>query len=274
VILLAGNYCHDLIVGKDGTQTRTLGGSAAYAAAILDAFGEPFAVASRVGADFGYASEVSHAARVVAGPTTSFVDDYSEPERRERVEAICEPLSAGDLPEGPFDVGLALGIAGEVTLPVLARMREICRLVLADAQSLLREIGPSGEVLLRQPAPPVLRHLDWLKASRAEAAHLDVPSLLQRVNLIVTDGARGCTVLTASSKEHVPAVPAVVELDPTGAGDCFLAGFALAISRALPPRHAAALGSWCGARAVEHFGVPRLSVTQAAAARRRFGVDG
>jgi 1D-myo-inositol 3-kinase len=266
VILLAGHYCHDLIVGKDGRERRTLGGSVAYAAAILDAFGEPFAVAAKVGADFAYASELSHAPRVVAGPTTSFVDDYREVERRDRVEAVCEPLLAADLAEGPFDVGMALGIAGEVTRPVLERLRELCRLVLADAQSVLREIGPSGEVLLRPLDPSTVLQLDWLKASRAEAAHLDIPWLRPRLNLIVTDGARGCSLLTPSGEEHIPAVP-TVERDPTGAGDCFLAGFALGIARGMPARHAAAMGSWCGARAVEHLGVPRLSAADVHAAK-------
>lgn len=267
MILLAGNYCHDLIIGADARETRALGGSVAYAAAILDAFGEPFAVASKVGADFCYASELSHPPRVVAAPTTTFVVDYRETERRERALAVCEPLAPGDLPAGPFDVGLALGIAGEVTASVLERMRDICGLVLADAQSILREIGPSGEVLLRPPHPSVLRHLDWLKASRAEAGHLDVPSLRQGAGLIVTDGPRGSSFVTASSQEHIPAAPAAADVDPTGAGDCFLAGFALGLSRGMPPREAAAFGSWCGARAVEHCGVPRLSAAEVRVAK-------
>jgi 1D-myo-inositol 3-kinase len=213
-------------------------------------------VAAKAGADFRYGDRVTHPPRIVAGRTTSFVDDYRGPVRRERVEAVCEPLSPGDVPEGPFAVGLAFGVAGEVTLPVLRRMRAICSLVLADAQSVLREISPDGEVILRSPPPETFDHLEWLKASRAEAALLDIAGLRQRMGILVTDGASGSTIVTASGELHVPAVPAR-EVDPTGAGDCFLTGFAIGLARGWTPERAAALGAVCGALAVEHLGVPR-----------------
>jgi 1D-myo-inositol 3-kinase len=264
VILIAGNYCHDLLLARDGGERRTLGGSASYGAAILDAFREPFEVAAKVGTDFLYSEQVSHQPSIVPGfRTTSFVDDYRTGERRERVEALCEPLT--DLPPGPFSVGLAFGVAGEVPLPVLARMRKICGLVLADAQSLLREIAPSGEVRLRPLDPQAAQHLDYLKASSKEAALLDIARLRQRVRILITDGPRGCRLLTASDELRVPALPAV-EKDPTGAGDCFLTGFALGLARGLSEERAARLGAFCGARAVEQFGVPSLSAAEIRAA--------
>jgi 1D-myo-inositol 3-kinase len=257
VILLAGHYCHDRLLTPEG-ETRTLGGSTSYGAAILDAFGEPYEVAAKAGPDFLYADRLSRPPRIVSGRTTSFVDDYRGEERREWVEAVCEPLVPEDVPEGPFSVGLAFGVAGEVPLLVLARMKRVCGLVLADAQCLMREIDAAGHVVLRPVESEALRHLHWLKASRKEAALLDVAALRGRVSLIVTDGPRGCTLITAAGETRVPAEPAA-EKDPTGAGDCFLAGFALGLARGLTPERAAALGAWCGARAVEHVGVPRLS---------------
>jgi 1D-myo-inositol 3-kinase len=258
VILIAGNYCHDLLLARDGAETRTLGGSSSYGAAILDAFGEPFEVAAKVGADFRYAAQVSHRPLVIPGAaTTSFVDDYRSGERREWVEAVCEPLTTGDLPAGPFAVGLAFGVAGEVSLPVLAGMRKICRVVLADAQSLLREIAPSGEVRLRPLDPETVQHLDYLKTSTKEATLLDLDALRKRIKLLITDGPRGCLLIDGWNEAHLPA-PAALEKDPTGAGDCFLTGFALGLARGLSDLEAAQLGGWCGARAVEHVGVPRL----------------
>jgi 1D-myo-inositol 3-kinase len=254
VILIAGHYCHDVLLARDGSETRTLGGSAAYGAAILDAFGEPFEVAAKVGADFLYAQQVSHQPLTVPGSrTTSFIDDYRSGERRERVDAVCEPLT--EVPPGPFAIGLAFAVAGEVPLPVLALMRARCRLVLADAQSLLREIAPSGDVHLRPLDPEAVQYLDYLKASHKEAALLDIAKLRKRVRLLITDGPRGCKLLSASHELQVRSFPAV-EIDPTGAGDCFLTGFALGLARGLSEERAARLGSWCGARAVEHPGVP------------------
>ena len=258
MILIAGHYCHDVLIARDGSETRTLGGSASYGSAILDAFGEPYEVAAKVGADFLYSAQVSKQPQVVAGRTTSFVDDYRGGERIERVSAVCEPLGADDLPLGPFTVGLAFGVAGEVGLQVLARMRELCGLVLADAQSLMRHVLDSGEIALRPLDPDAVQNLDYLKASRKEAALLDLSALRQRVKLIVTDGPRGSTLLTASSELHIAGLPAV-ERDPTGAGDCFLTGFALGLARGYSEERALQLASWCGARAVESPGVPRLT---------------
>ena len=52
------------------------------------------------------------------------------------------------------------------------------------------------------------------------------------------------------------------EAEPFGAqshlGDCFLAGFAFGILRGLNPARAARFGNYCGARAVETVGVPKL----------------
>jgi len=259
-ILIAGHYCHDTLLSNEGTH-RALGGSAAYGSAILEALGEPFDVAAKVGADFLYAAQVLRPARVVAGRTSSFIDDYRGGERRDHVEAVCEPLYPEDL-DGAYDVGIACAITGEVPLPTLRRIRQICRVVVADAQGLLREITPRGEVLLRPLDPEAARQLDVLKASRAEAELLDVTGLRKKLTLVVTNGARGCTVLTASSETHVPAFPAQ-EKDPTGAGDCFLAGFAVGLARGLDPLRAARIGAYCGARAVEQIGVPRLTALQA-----------
>jgi 1D-myo-inositol 3-kinase len=119
----------------------------------------------------------------------------------------------------------------------------------------LRHITPDGQVLLRPLHPEAPSHLDYLKASVSEARLLDVTALRQRLTLLITDGARGLTLVTASSEQHIPAFPAV-ETDPTGAGDCFLAGFAAGLLKGLPVSEAARQGAWCGARAVEQVGVP------------------
>ena len=249
-ILIAGNYCHDTLLGNSGEQ-RTLGGSAAYAAAILDALGEPYEVVAKVGPDFLYADRVLKRAEIVPGArTTAFVDDYRPEDLR-----------------GSHQIGIACGIAGEVLPETLRRMRAICDLVIADAQALLRHVSADGEVLLRPPHPDAVAQLDFLKASRSEAAWLDVPTLRRRLTLLITDGSRGSTLFAADRETHVEAFPAT-QIDPTGAGDCFLAGFAVGLARGLGPERAARIGAYCGARAVEQVGVPRLTPQQAADAIR------
>ena len=255
-VLVVGHYCHDTLV-RNASVHQVLGGSSAYASAILDALGEPHEVIAKVGADFRYAHQVSRKPAVVPGRTTAFVDDYRGAVRTERVDAVAPAIEPGEL-RGAWDVGLACAIAGEIPLRTLQRLREISRIVLADAQSILREITGRGEVVLRPPTPAATEAIDVLKASRSEAGVLDVPALRQKMTLIVTDGARGCAVLHRDREVSVAAYPAE-EKDATGAGDCFLAGVAAGLARGLAIEEAARLGAWCGARAVEHVGVPRLA---------------
>ncbi|HEY6911776.1 MAG TPA: PfkB family carbohydrate kinase [Myxococcales bacterium] len=264
MILVAGHYCHDTLIGNAGAS-QALGGSAAYASAILDALAEPHAVIAKVGSDFRYLSQVSHPPAVVAGRTTAFVDDYRAGERRQRVEAVAPPIEPFEL-AGRFDLGIACAVAGELPSRTLLRMRELCGVLLADAQALLRAVSPSGELALQPPDPAALEALDCLKASREEAALLDLDALRSRMTLLITDGARGCDVLGRDLQAHLPAFPAE-EKDPTGAGDCFLAGFAAGLLRCKDPLRAARAGAYCGARAVEQVGVPRLTPAQASAAR-------
>lgn len=265
MILVAGHYCHDTLLGNAGAQ-RALGGSAAYASAILEALGEPHRVVAKVGEDFLYGGEVSQKPLVVPGRTTAFIDDYRGPERQQRVEAVAPPLEPSDL-QGNYRLALACAIAGELPLRTLQRLRRISGTVVADAQSILREIVADGRVVLRAPEVEALEAIDFLKASRAEAEALDIPSLRKRLTLLITDGPRGCTVLGPGLELQVDADPAE-ERDPTGAGDCFLAGFAAGLARGVPLEKALRLGAWCGARAVEHVGVPRLDAASARAAVR------
>lgn len=253
-ILIAGHYCHDTLLSANG-EHRALGGSAAYASAVLEGLRADYRVVAKVGADFRHAREVLRPPRVVASArTTSFIDDYRYGERRSTLTAACEPIFAADL-DGAFDFGISCAIAGEMPAETLAKLRSICGVVLADAQALLRGFDADGAIVL-QPLPEGLeRHLDYLKASRAEAALLDVASLRRRLTLIVTDGARGSTVLSSDRETHVPPF-AALEVDATGAGDCFLAGFAAGLQRGWDAIRAARLGSACGAVAVGQIGIP------------------
>lgn len=255
-ILVAGHYCHDTLISAAGTH-RALGGAAAYVASVLEAAGSDYQVVSKVGADFRYAAQVHRPPLVSGARTTSFIDDYRHGERVCFLEAAGAAIEPDDL-QGRHDYGLFCAVAGELGLGSLCRMREICGVVLAGAQALLRRFGPGGEVLLGPLPEGAADCIDYLKASRAEAALLDLPRLRARVALLITDGARGSTLITRDTELHVPAVPAR-EVDATGAGDCFLAGFAVALSRGLRGEAALAFANRCGALAVAQVGVPRFA---------------
>ncbi len=67
--------------------------------------------------------------------------------------------------------------------------------------------------------------------------------------IVVTHGKAGCTVYTQDKQSRIP--PFVVEeIDPTGAGDCFDAGFLVQWLAGKPPEEAARFANACGALAV------------------------
>lgn len=72
--------------------------------------------------------------------------------------------------------------------------------------------------------------------------------------IVITAGKDGCTVYPPDgSFTHIPAYP-VSEVDPTGAGDCFDAGFLTRWIAGATPVEAAQFGNACGALAVTAMG--------------------
>ena len=85
----------------------------------------------------------------------------------------------------------------------------------------------------------------------------DKPELI----VVITKGAEGCIVMTQSTEEIIPGIGPMVcndpingydvkEVDPTGAGDCFDAGFLTRLLAGDSPSTAAEFANACGALAV------------------------
>lgn len=121
--------------------------------------------------------------------------------------------------------------------------------ILAAADVLL----PTEEELLLLTNAPDARTAAaaWLKPGRI---------------IVVTRGAAGCTVFTPEAPEGLPVAGLPVqETDPTGAGDCFDAGFLVRWLEGAPAPEAARFANACGALAVTRQGpaegaMPRAQV--------------
>ncbi len=262
-VLVVGNYCHDVLIHGPGRETRALGGSSAYISSVLDAVGVDYSVVSVVGEDFRYGDQVRHAPRIVPGTrTTQFTADFTQGERVLSVGARAAPIRPEEI-SVEARVALACGVLDELLPETLVRLSECARQVVADAQGLLRITDARGRVMQRRleetPCFALLDRIHVLKASEEEALSLDVAQVRRKTCLVITRGRGGCTVLTADLAFEVPALP-VEEVDPTGAGDCFLAGFAVGLLRGLPLARCASLANWFGAQAVTQVGVPRLDL--------------
>jgi sugar/nucleoside kinase (ribokinase family) len=71
---------------------------------------------------------------------------------------------------------------------------------------------------------------------------------------VLTRGASGSVVVTASGPVAVPAAPVDRVVDTTGAGDLFAAGFLYGITNGLSPEASARLGGVCAAEIISHVG--------------------
>jgi 2-dehydro-3-deoxygluconokinase len=133
------------------------------------------------------------------------------------------------------------------------------------------DVNYRAKLWSRFDAAPVLRDLvsraDVVFAGPAEAAlfvdgsaPLDGLAKLGPAEVIVKDGARGCTALIDGSRYTLPALPVQV-VDPVGAGDAFVAAYLTERLAGLPPearlRTAIAAGAFAVTVPGDCEGLPR-----------------
>lgn len=96
----------------------------------------PVQVASKVGPDFLYRSQITHPPNTIEGQqTTQFFADFTQGEERVLTAGnICEPIEPEDIPDVQFELGLAVGIACEVLPETLEQMVNVSRYVVVDVQ--------------------------------------------------------------------------------------------------------------------------------------------
>jgi sugar/nucleoside kinase (ribokinase family) len=181
-----------------------------------------------------------------AGETTSFAIDHDGDERTMTVQAIGEPWRPDELARAAGEahwVHIAPLLRSDVPTESLAALGE--RRVLLDGQGLVRvpQLGPL--VLDADFDRDLLRHVAVLKLAEEEALALagstDADALreLGVPEVVVTLGARGSLVLAHGEVTRVPARPLEIEVDTTGAGDAFAAGYVAARAEGHSPVSAA-----------------------------------
>ena len=171
------------------------------------------------------------------------------------------------------------------TLSMSAEVLEVCRLALQmalDAGALI-SFDPNLRPELLPPHKARVAFADFVSAAdillptEAELLQLcETDTVEQAVSdlraqqperlIVVTRGAAGCTVYSADGAVDAPGYPAA-EIDPTGAGDCFDAGFLSELLSGESALDAARLANACGALTVSAKGPMSGAKTRAEVAR-------
>jgi sugar/nucleoside kinase (ribokinase family) len=256
-VAVIGNLTRDTI---DGAPPR-VGGAPFHAARALRLLGGPARIVARCAAADRRALVSPLVALglpvtwVPAERTTAFVFHYEGDERTMTVADPGEPWTLEDA----HRVGRAAWVqVGAVTradfpAPVLAALARDRRLAL-DGQALVRRAQTGPLVLDRDFEAGLLRHVSVLKLAADEADVLggeDAVAALGVPETLVTHGSRDAVLLTAGRRERIPVRRLDGRVDPTGAGDAFLAAYVWARGAGHRPLSAARHAASTTSRALE-----------------------
>ncbi len=261
-LLAIGHVTRDRSPGPGGDQ---LGGSVTYAGLAVRRLGWEVAALTAAGPEFEPERELPGVQVFLrrCAATTRFVNEYdADGARRQRVSARAADVDLEPLPDewrAP-DVLLLGPVAGELFGVSATSFEAGC--VGAIAQGYLRAIGSDGRVSARPWDRPERdlagAHVLFLSEHDLPGADACARELLACVPIVaLTRGWRGLTLLTRDGAHEVPSLPRG-EVDPTGAGDVFAAGFLVRYQETGDPLVAAAFGACAASCVVEGVGTSTL----------------
>jgi len=263
-IVVVGHLTHDRIV-RGSQEDACMGGVPAHFGLTVAALGLTTGVVTTVGPDLDPEHlRVLHAAgidltgvHIGQAPTTTFVNIYDGGHRIQECPAVADGIGPDDVP-AVYEKARAIHLGplmGEIDPAVVDRFPSA--LITMDVQGLVRR--RDGPRVLSQSLDhdTLPRRLDVIKLGEDELElATGVTDVVEGSEIAVELGARISIVTLGGRGSHVydgrhhdiPAFP-VEEVDPTGAGDAYMAGFldALLAEREVADcgRFAAACGALC-----------------------------
>jgi sugar/nucleoside kinase (ribokinase family) len=245
VVVVVGSACRD--IADDDPRGWRLGGGVSYGALTAARLGIP--TAAIIGVDEEASSATELDLLRVAGVTVELVllehgpvfVNIERPEGRRQLglsQSDLIPTSA--VPDAWREAGgwIVAPVAAELS-PDWAAVPSTSAIVAVGWQGLLRELVPGEAVRHLDPAPnPIVARADLVGLSRDDVDPATELAELCRLlhpgaTLVVTQGDRGGLVMEAGPDRpghprHYPPVRSHDPVDPTGAGDVFLAALAAA----------------------------------------------
>ncbi len=261
-VCVIGHVTRDLVRDETGSVRAQSGGAAYYGAAALARLGLHVRLVTRLAVgdedllselrDLGVAIETKPSAA-----TTVFeaVQTPRSPHRSYRAISVADPFEPGDF------AGVAARAAmmdpltrHENFADLLAAAAVAAPIVALDVQGFVRKFLIPGvpEAMVRA-ARKGFSNLTIVKADAAEAEAItgeSEPAAAARAladlgpgEVIVTSGGEGSLVCAGNAVTEIPAFCADPLVDPTGAGDSYLAGYLAARLEGQEPRNAARFGA-------------------------------
>jgi sugar/nucleoside kinase (ribokinase family) len=262
---VVGHIAVDRIISADGVRHQ-LGGPPTYISLITHMLGYPLVAATRVGWDFPkeYASELALRGVEVyvdwTKKTTRFVLDYTKLERGLGYDSLCSNITPSEVKDLP-DTCILAPIVEEIPKETLVALGS--RTLALDPQGFVRKLLPGGLICLRRwHDETLLRRLSVFKASTRELrlvvgesgwGGLEKLSRLGVLVAIETRGGEGANILSSGKRIVAPAFQGKI-IDPTGAGDAFIAGFMSEYASGEDVEWCAAVGSAAASAVVETVG--------------------
>ena len=248
MIVIVGSASRDLV--DDDPRGWRLGGGVSYSALTTARLGIPTGAIVGVDAEAATASELDllrdagvdvHIVPLDHGPV--FVNIERPEGRLQQCGDHSDPIPVAAVPAAWRSApGWILAPVAAELPPAWAEVPSDEAFVAVGWQGLLRELAAGETVRHVAPRPdPIIRRADLVGLSRDDVERdvklADLYALLRRgASLAVTQGDHGGLVVhgahgdhdAALELRHYPAVPSHAVVDPTGAGDVFLAALAAA----------------------------------------------
>jgi 1D-myo-inositol 3-kinase len=200
---------------------------------------------------------------LLASPvSTTFVNMYRDGKRTQVLETLAEPIGVSDLPTAWSDVPIVLlgPIAAELGPGWVDKFPN--SIMGITPQGWMRKWDHRGHVSSArwEGAEPYLRRADVVILSREDAGgdETTIAELASQARtLLVTDGWHPVEVYCAGARYTVPTRPAQ-EVDPTGAGDVFAAGYLIGLAETGEPLTAARFAAVAASMSVEGAGMAAI----------------
>jgi sugar/nucleoside kinase (ribokinase family) len=253
----------------EGEPTWRLGGTALYAAATAACLGTATALVTRVGPNEKPALEERCARLGItvhalpSSTTTTFAFRYVEGRRFLRLKSRARGIAPSDIPaawRGARAVVLG-SIAHELDRSLFGTTSPAATVLVA--QGYLREWSADGAIRPREweDANEIVPLVSAVVLSEDDVAgDLSAPRRWARNGRVyVTLAERGVLVLERGSETTIPGYRAERVVDPTGAGDAFAAGLAIALADGRPPDDCARFANAVASFAVEGVGMEGLA---------------